>query len=475
MASTREKLSQTGIQILDLARTDLILSMRFLSPALNSLGFKMDLATATMGTDAAYIRFNPMFLMQVYIEHPRRLNRMYLHILTHCLFRHMFSAGGRQDKELWDLCCDICAESVVDSMSCDAVMRTHSVVRDEWYERLTGEVKVLTAERLYAWFTERPRDYAAEELLRQTFTADDHSFWRKLEEEQEQKPPVGPQSKPRSQGKSGQREAEDAPNLRPIDPGERERLEREWKENAERIRAQLEVMGREKSDETGSLLKYLRMDGLRRTDYREFLRRFSILREETGIDVDSFDYGFYNYGMELYGNLPLIEENEFREVNKVETLVIAIDTSASCQQELVQEFLRETADLLGGIGSFFTKAEIHIIECDDQVQKDLVIRSADEIQRYADHFEVRGGFGTDFRPVFRYVEDMQRAGRIKGLKGLMYFTDGMGVYPEKATTYDTAFVFVTGHEMSDEEVPDWAIRLYLTPKGLKAEGAEGRW
>ncbi len=470
MASTREKLSQTGIQILDLARTDLILSMRFLSPALNSLGFKMDLATATMGTDAAYIRFNPMFLMQVYIENPRRLNRMYLHILTHCLFRHMFSAGGREDKELWDLCCDICAESVVDSMSCDAVMRTHSVVRDEWYERLTGEVKVLTAERLYAWFTERPRDYAAEELLRQTFTADDHSFWRKLEEEQEQKPPVGPQSKPQSQGKSGQREAEDAPNLRPIDPGERERLEREWKENAERIRAQLEVMGREKSDETGSLLKYLRMDGQRRTDYREFLRRFSILREETGIDVDSFDYGFYNYGMELYGNLPLIEENEFREVNKVETLVIAIDTSASCQQELVQEFLRETADLLGGIGSFFTKAEIHIIECDDQVQKDLVIRSADEIQRYADHFEVRGGFGTDFRPVFRYVEDMQRAGRIKGLKGLMYFTDGMGVYPEKATTYDTAFVFVTGHEMSDEEVPDWAIRLYLTPKGLKAEG-----
>ena len=75
MSQTREKLEQMGIKILDLTRTELILSMRFLSPALNSLGFKMDLATPTVGTDAAYIRFNPGFLMQVYIEKPHRDNR----------------------------------------------------------------------------------------------------------------------------------------------------------------------------------------------------------------------------------------------------------------------------------------------------------------------------------------------------------------------------------------------------------------
>lgn len=468
MSQTREKLEQMGIKILDLTRTELILSMRFLSPALNSLGFKMDLATPTVGTDAAYIRFNPGFLMQVYIERPRRLNRTYLHMLVHCLFRHMFSAAAHEDEQLWDLCCDICAESVVDSISCDAIMRTHSTVRDEWYERLTSEVKVLTAERLYAWFMDRPRDFAAEDMLQQTFYADDHSFWRRMEDEESKKPKPPQEQPPQNNSGDGDDRAKEPPHLSDVPPDERQ-----WKENADRIRAELEVLGPEKSAETGSLLRILRIDGQRRTDYREFLQRFSILREETGIDPDSFDYGFYNYGMELYGNLPLIEENEFREVNKIESLVIAIDTSASCQKGLVQEFLRETADLLDGISSFFTRVQIHIIECDDRVQNDLVLTSAQNIRQYADRFEVHGGFGTDFRPVFRYVEDLQSEGKLKGLKGLMYFTDGYGEYPQKATTYDTAFVFVTGYDIDDGKVPDWAIRLYLTPKGLRVSGHRG--
>ena len=121
MSQTREKLEEMGVRILDAVRTELLLSMRFMAPALNSLGFKMDLATASAGTDAVYIRFNPGFLLQTFVERPRRMNRMYLHMLLHCLFRHMFSAKEREDPELWDLCCDIAVESVVDSMSYDVI------------------------------------------------------------------------------------------------------------------------------------------------------------------------------------------------------------------------------------------------------------------------------------------------------------------------------------------------------------------
>ena len=134
MSETREKLEQMGFRILDAVRTELLLSMRFMAPALNSLGFKMDLATSSAGTDAAYIRFNPGFLLQVYVERPRRMNRMYVHMLMHCLFRHMFSARDREDPELWDLCCDLAAESVVDSMTYDVIARSHSPFREEWYE-----------------------------------------------------------------------------------------------------------------------------------------------------------------------------------------------------------------------------------------------------------------------------------------------------------------------------------------------------
>ena len=471
MSQTREKLEQMGFRILDAVRTELLLSMRFMAPALNSLGFKMDLATSSAGTDAAYIRFNPGFLLQVYVERPRRMNRMYVHMLMHCLFRHMFSARDREDPELWDLCCDIAAESVVDSMTYDVIARTHSPFREEWYERLESEVKILTAEKIYAWFLDRERNYAVEEALRREFTVDDHSFWQRLEDEQEpqKNPPGTPPGAPNNEGDQGKQETEQSSrDLKPVNP-----KEDEWKKNAEKIEADLDIMGKERSQEYGSLSRILRFESRKRTDYREFLQRFSVLREEAGIDPDSFDYGFYYYGMEMYGNMPLIEENEMREIRKVDSLVIAIDTSASCQKVLVQQFLNETADLLSGIGSFFKKTEIHLIECDDRVQNDRVITDLSQLHQYAQGFEVKGGFGTDFRPVFNYIEDLRAAGKLENLKGLMYFTDGFGEYPKKPTNYDTAFVFFRDEELDDTGVPDWAIKLFLTPEGIETEDRRG--
>ena len=49
---TREQLEATGNKILNSVRTELYLSMRFMGPALGSLGFAMDLSTRTVGTDA---------------------------------------------------------------------------------------------------------------------------------------------------------------------------------------------------------------------------------------------------------------------------------------------------------------------------------------------------------------------------------------------------------------------------------------
>lgn len=50
--------------------------------------------------------------------------------------------------------------------------------------------------------------------------------------------------------------------------------------------------------------------------------------------------------MEHYGNIPLIEPLEYKEVNRLEELVIAIDTSGSCSGETVQRFLGETYGIL---------------------------------------------------------------------------------------------------------------------------------
>ena len=438
----REELRSIGERILSETRTELYLAMHFLGPALGSLSPVMDLSTTTVGTDAAFIRFNPKCLMTKYIEHPYWLKRCYLHMLLHCLFRHMFAGKAYDDPELWNLCCDIAAESVIDSMDVPVIQRPVSEKRNAWYEELRTGAGVLSAQRLYRYLSEGERDYRKEATLEAEFVMDDHSFWERLD------PPDAPAPKEQPEGAA-----------MPLIATKRLK-EEEWKKLANKVRLEL-TLGREAGTKTGEFLRFLAYDGSQRTDFHEFLKRFAVTREESFIDPDSFDYGFYNYGMQMYGNMPLIEENEYREATKVEQLIIVLDTSASCQDFLVQEFLNETASMLLKGDHFFAKTKIHIIECDDKVQNDIEITELSQMEEYAKHFCLKGGFGTDFRPAFAYVEELRRNKKIEQPRGLMYFTDGKGIYPKKQPDYDTAFVFVKEEDPDTSNVPSWAMKLFI--------------
>ena len=461
----RLKLEQTGIRILEAVRTELYLSMRFMGPALASLDMVMDLSTASVGTDAAYIRFHPSYLMQLYIEHPRRLNRAYLHMIMHCLLRHMFSAKDQEDTLLWDLSCDIAVEAMIDTMDYPPVFELVSDRRAAIYRQLEDEVGILSAQRICRFLETGEIPYRTLMAWEQEFHRDDHGFWLRMEDNEDGLKPPAPQQ----QGQGDRHPDQDPQGQPPQEPprdqqqggGNRKPDEDTWKKNAERLKEELENAGSKASDRTGSLTRILSFEQRTQTDYRIFLERFRVLREEASIDMDSFDYGFYNYGMELYGNMPLIEENEYREAKLVEELVIAIDTSASCQAQLVQRFLNETAAILFAGDQFFKKVNIHIVSCDDQVQSDTKITSTEQMRRYADGFALQGGFGTDFRPVFTYVEQLRRQGELTNLRGLIYFTDGFGTYPKHPTDYDTAFLFPKDEECGDGDAPAWALKLYI--------------
>lgn len=71
-----------------------------------------------------------------------------------------------------------------------------------------------------------------------------------------------------------------------------------------------------------------------------------MLHEELHADPEEFDLSYYTYGLSVYGNLPLIEPLESREVEKIREFVIVVDTSYSTSGELVEQFLRETANIL---------------------------------------------------------------------------------------------------------------------------------
>ncbi|HCM92963.1 MAG TPA: hypothetical protein DIS78_10410, partial [Lachnospiraceae bacterium] len=68
--------------------------------------------------------------------------------------------------------------------------------------------------------------------------------------------------------------------------------------------------------------------------------------------------------------------------------------------------------------------------------------------------------GTDFRPAFDYVDALIEDKEFENFKGLIYFTDGYGIYPGKAPDYDTMFVFVR-QDLKRPEVPWWGIRVEI--------------
>ena len=568
-------LNDLGSRILNQSRYELSLSMRHLARALDRLPYEMDFNTQRMGTEGERIHFHPEFIFQLFMESPQKLNRLYMHSLLHCLFRHMFKNEDKKE-ELWNMACDIHVEYVLDSLDVDLLKRPAGEYRENTFQRLEEKIKTLSAERIYQYLEEADLDYDAWERLEREFYKDDHVFWKVIdrkdapgeegegdgdgaplpmpedftpnesssqdskpsedtsaqngaysdgESKEEKNQEAGNQGaenqesenrgaenqesknqeskssdkgsegeEKRGKGNSGedsqgegkqedsqsgnssgkkQEERKKAENRKPTGQEQREEqeakqkrdeLSKEWEDISKRTEQEIEHSSQEKKEEQGSLAWFLRLEQKKYTDFRDFLRRLSVDHEEMEVDLDSFDYGYYYYGLEQYGNMPLIEENEYREGRKLQELVIAIDTSHSTKGEMVKSFLEETAGILKQKDAFFQKVKVHILECDDELRKDICLENVEDLEQYSKNFAVKGGYGTDFRPVFRYVSDLQKRGELKNLKGLMYFTDGKGRYPKEAPPYVTAFVFPKGEDIDDDNVPFWAMKLYQREK-----------
>lgn len=215
-----------------------------------------------------------------------------------------------------------------------------------------------------------------------------------------------------------------------------------------------------RGNSSGELSEELAIRNTGTYDFTHFLKQFARQGEEIKTDIESFDYIPYLYGLEHYGNIPLIEHLEYQEVNRLEELVIAIDTSGSCSLDTVRKFMEETYSILSNHENFFRKMNVYVIQCDSFIQDMAHITSEQDWQDYLKNLTIHGRGGTDFRPVFEYVEELRAKKELKDLKGLLYFTDGDGIYPEIPTDYKTAFVFYKEKEQH-QKVPAWAACLTL--------------
>ncbi len=417
--------AEMAVKVIDYIRSELYMKLRYMQVALSALVPKEASQIRAFATDGEFLYFPPEHLLSVFRTNPDFLIRAYLHTILHCIFSHLW-IGGNRDRELWHTACDIAVEYTIDGLRIPGITRILNRNRRLLYEELSGKERRISAALIYRLLL--LKEETERRTLAEEFFTDDHCFWPK-----ERKENAGIWA-------------------------EKPDAEKKWDKIARQTDLNRRRNGEEEKEGEELFAAQLRAEKSRR-NYADFLRKFSVMHEEMHVDLEEFDLSYYSFGLRHYGNMPLIEPLESREAVKIREFVIAIDTSDSTGGELVAGFLKETAAILMQSDCFFLQSRIRILQCDNQIRSDVEIRSERELSAFLDHFTLSGGGGTDFRPVFSHIDKLIDEGALKHLSGLLYFTDGKGIYPKKKPSYRTAFLFLEDYE--DEKVPSWAMRQRL--------------
>lgn len=421
------QIRQIAGEIFRLAHDGLLINMRFLDVALSKLKVECREETGAHLFDGTRLYYDPVRLLRQYQAEPHYAARLYLHTLLHCIFYHAMETD-KLNREYWNLATDIAVENTILELDLHLTRLPSDDALRNRLDIMRKQAGGLTAEKIYRHFRIEEPSRKAWEDWNKLCHYDEHIYWDRKEE--------------------------------------LELSQEEWRKVSERIKADLRSFSKDRNN-AQSMEQNLKEATRERYDYTRFLKKFMVMGETIQVNDDEFDYIYYTYGLNTYGNMPLVEPLEYKDSNKIKDFVIAIDTSASCRGDLVQAFLQKTYSIMQQSENFFNKINVHIIQCDSEVQQDIKITQREDLETFMREGKLTGFGATDFRPVFAYVEKLKEEKEFDNLKGLIYFTDGYGIYPESMPDYEVAFVFLQEDD-NTPKVPNWAIKLVLEEEDIEA-------
>lgn len=427
--------SELASDMLGVVHDELLVNYRFMNRPLAKLPVQVQTSVKTCSTDARQLTFSPGFVLQTFENARPLLARAYLHMTLHCLLRHPFPPEGA-DLLRWSCACDAAVCALLDQLD-SAAIHVDDAERDRELARLVERVGQPTAHELYALFGREGTTDDELARLDLLFGMDAHDPWM----------------------------PQDLPSADASEPDESDADAEELKELWEKIARQTEMdraAEQAGADDSAASLSIAQLEadpmGL-----DELLRQFATPSELIKVNPDEFDYIYYTYGLATYGNVPLVEPLEYCDSPHVRDFVIAIDTSGSVDQELVELSVSRACGMLLAESAFDVASRVRVMQCDMRIQDERLLVGPRDVGAYLDGLELRGRGGTDLRPVFDRVDELVESGEIADMAGLVYFTDGLGDFPDHAPAYDTAFVFVD----KLGPAPTWATSVLAYSDELK--------
>jgi len=409
---------------LSAARTKLILD----KPFLGALVLRLPMLEAdpnwcrTTATDARSFYYNFEYIDSLSLE---QTQFVLAHEALHCALSH-FARRQHRDKNRWDIACDLAINPL---LVADGLVPTPDAL-------LLDEYEGMTAEEIYPCLDEDDDLTPQDDHLYDDDENEGGSRGSGGDSEDENRDNKGGGRPRGGQGDEGggrtpevdeDKEKGGAGQPPPLTTEEKDQLSRQWQQRLAGAAQQAMQAGKL----SGPLARLI--DDLIQP---ELPWRMLLARYMTATARDDYNYSRPSR-REGSAILPSLRSSEV-------DIVVALDTSGSVDEDEMKQFVSEVDAIKGQV-----RARITLMACDADLAEDGPW-DYEPWEEFELPREFPGGGGTDFRPVFNYLE---REGRRPDL--VVYFTDAQGDFPRLEPAFPVIWL-VKGKG----EVP-WGQRIQL--------------
>ncbi len=419
------------------ARTRLILD----KPFLGALVLRLPMKAAdpqwcpSTGTDARHFYYNPEYIDSLSLG---QTQFMLAHEALHCALSH-FSRRHHRALHRWNLACDYAINPLLVE---DGLTPPYdSLIMDEY--------QGMTAEEIYPLLQENDEHETLDQHLYDDDSESNSGGDQNTDQAQGSPPPRSgdseqqqskggksdPDPTPSGGSKGSQQQTEQnqpqpgtAPCPPPLTEEEKNTLEVQWQQRMAGAAQQAMQAGKM----NGALARIIDHLLQPRLPWRMLLARYM-----TQLARDDYSYMRPSRRSQDQAIMPSLHSQQI-------DIVVALDTSGSIRDQEIREFLSEVSALKGQM-----RARLTLLPCDAALAPGapFVFEPWEELKL---HTEVQGGGGTDFRPVFEWIEKQSMQPEI-----LVYFSDLQGKFPQAAPQYPVLWL------VKGKQNPPWGQRVQL--------------
>ena len=384
------------------ARTRLILD----KPFLGALALRLPLVAAdpgwcpTSATDARSLYYNPDYIDALSLE---QTQFVLAREALHCALSH-FARRQHRVKSRWNIACD---HSINSLLVKDGLVPPPGTLVMDVYDGMT-------AEEIYPYIKDNDADDPMDEDAQSSQDSDpSNSGTQKGDENREGGQGKSSQEEKQSGGATEGQQQEQLDGVRgaaqpkPLTASEQDALSTQWQQRLAGAALQAQQAGK-----LGGMLARMVGDLLQpKLPWRMLLARYM-----TQLARDDYSYARPSR-REGEMIMPSLRSSQA-------SIVVALDTSGSVSSQELSEFLAEINTLKAQL-----RASITLHACDTALAEGgpWVFEAWEEFKLPK---EFHGGGGTDFRPIFDWIELHGKSPDM-----LLYFTDAEGEFPNIEPSY----------------------------------------